>query len=69
MGTPAGLDDDNKKTLTHVRDILLMANNELHSLNTAKKWNVPDLGSMPATIVMVINYCLTAKIHVMKQRL
>ena len=42
MGTPASLDDDNKKTLTQVRDILLMANNEFHSLNTAKKWNVPE---------------------------
>ncbi len=42
MGIPASLDDDNKKTLTQVRDILLMANNEFHSLNTAKKWNVPE---------------------------
>ena len=42
MGTPASLDDDNKKTLTHVREILLKANNEFHSLNTTKKCNVPE---------------------------
>ncbi len=42
MGTPEGLDDNNKKTLTHVREILLKANNEFHSLNTAKKWNVTE---------------------------
>ena len=40
MGTPAGLDDDNKKTLTYVCEILLKANNEFQSLNKDKKWNV-----------------------------
>ncbi len=42
MGTPATLDDDNKKTLSCVLEITLMANNEFHSLNTAEKWNVTE---------------------------
>ncbi len=42
MGTPVTLDDDNKKILACVLEIALMDNNEFHSLNTDKKWNVPE---------------------------
>ena len=42
MGNALGLYDNNKKTLTHMREILLKANNEFHSLFSDKKWNVPE---------------------------